>query len=226
VPRNPGLDDIAPLGQIEPHMKSSLAHPKKSPSSPARRKSPVGPRCRVAQTSRSSRSGERNGAAQQRRPTTLRRKFRAWRASLPTALERDTLLMPDVIAENVVREVELFLGEEFPARYAVWLATKAELCYSARRHYYRTLRRSGNAAREWLCVYMRHWLDSLLGLERPDLHHCLPREFGNGQQLPPGLHPRINRRGLVPDLLPQPRAWDAARVTRHHRWAWLLRAAA
>jgi hypothetical protein len=68
---------------------------------------------------------------------------------------------------------------------------------------------------------MRHWLAALLGLERADLHQCLPVEFGNGRKLPHGLHPRINRRGSIPDLLPNPRAWDAARVTRNHRWAWL-----
>ncbi len=208
-------------------MNSTNSHPKKSLSSQVQRKSPVGPRCRAAQASRSSRCDERNnGAAQQRRPTSLHHEFCAWRAALPAGLERDTLLWPEVIAETVVQEVEHFLGEELPVRYAVWLAAKAELCYSARRQFYRKLRSSGNAAREWLCVYMRHWLDSLLGLERPDLHRCLPVEFSNGRKLPHGLHPRINRRGFIRDLRPYPRAWDAARVTRHHRWAWLLHAAA
>ena len=225
-------------------MNSTTSRSKKSPSSKARRKPERG--C-VRRTSRSiSPRGGASVPASRRRNQTKRlvsslaplaaagrsdtaallREFRAWRASLPTALERDTMLMPDVIAETVVQEVEQFLGEELPARYAVWLAAKAELCYSARRQFYRTLRRSGNASREWLGVYMRHWLDSLLGLERPDLHHCLPREFGNGRQLPHGLHPRINRRGFIRDLLPNSRGWDAARVTRHFRWAWLLRVAA
>lgn len=67
---------------------------KKSPTSKAWLNSPVGPRCRAAQTSRSSPRVERNGAAQQRGPTSLRREFRAGRESLPTALERDTILVP------------------------------------------------------------------------------------------------------------------------------------
>ena len=202
---------------------------KKSPSSKGRRKPERG--C-VRSTSRSTSQRQRasglpaisrriaSAAAGRSDTAALRKEFRAWRASLPTALERDTLLMPDVIAENVVGEVAQFLGEEFPARYAIWLAAKAELCYSARRQFYRRLR-GRDDPRAWLSVFMRHWLASFLHLERPDLYDCLPREFGNGRQLPQGLHPRINRRSLIRDFLPNPRGWDAARVTRHFRWAWL-----
>ena len=175
-------------------MNSTNSHPKKSPSSNRRRrgnesltktngiktpeslrlltssptnitnKSPVGRRCRAAQNSRSPRSGERKGAAQQCRPTTLRQEFR-------------TTVLPA----------------------AAWQRRRARVAG----------------------VFMRHWLNSLLGLERPDLHRCRPMEFSDGRQLPPGLHPRINRRGFIRDLLPNPRAWDAAQVTRHFRWAWL-----
>lgn len=50
--------------------------------------------------------------------TENRREFRAWRGSLPTALERDTLLWPEVIAESVVAEASRYLraasGREGP----------------------------------------------------------------------------------------------------------------
>lgn len=146
----------------------------------------------------------------------------AWlRATLRAGLERDTLLMPWVIADSVCGEVSRFLGVELPDRYVDWLDAKAERCYAGHRHFYKLMRGSGNAPRDWLYVFMRHWLDSMLKLERPDLRRCLPREFGNGHRLPDGTHPREDRRGFIRDLLPAPRPWDAARVTRHFRWSWL-----
>ena len=202
-------------------MNPTPASRKNPPAPKARRKIPVGPRCRAARTSRPSpRGGRKNGAAQPRL-ATLRAEFRAWRASLPTPLERDTLLMPEVIAENVVREVEQFLGEEIPVRYLGWLAAKAERCYAGHRQFHKLMRGRGDAPRDRLHVFMRHWLAGLLGLERPDLLACLPMGFSNGSKLPHGRHPRINRRGFIRDLLPHPRPWDAARVTGNRRWAWL-----
>jgi hypothetical protein len=53
------------------------------------------------------------------RPTNTRAEFRAWRLSLPAGLERDTLLLPEAIAESVCVEVSHFLAVPLPARYAV-----------------------------------------------------------------------------------------------------------
>ncbi|HXT41355.1 MAG TPA: hypothetical protein VN887_15200 [Candidatus Angelobacter sp.] len=76
-------------------MKTSRSHSKNSPASKARRKC-VPSSLRIDHRATG--------------PTLQRRhEFRAWRASLPTALERDTLLMPDAIAESVVQEAERFL---------------------------------------------------------------------------------------------------------------------
>src|SRR5438093_7967462 len=48
------------------------------------------------------------------RPTNSGATFRIWRASLATPLERETLLMPDAIAESVVTEASSFLNTELP----------------------------------------------------------------------------------------------------------------
>jgi hypothetical protein len=166
-------------------MNSTNSHPKKSPSSKARRKSPVGPRCRAAQTSRSSpRDGRNNGAAQQRRPATLRREFRAWRASLPAGLERDTLLVPEWIAESVVQEAERFLKADLPDGFAERLAARAYYLYPRQRHFRKGLNRSGNGGRETLLMFMRHWTAGWLRRERNPLHKKLPYSFGMGQRLP------------------------------------------
>src|SRR5664279_2578533 len=107
-------------------------------------KSPVGPRCRAAQTGGASAPASRSlrsatipkPARQEPRPTSLRQEFRAWRASLPTALERDTLLMPDVIAENVVQEVEGFFKADLPDNFAKRLAAKAHHLYPRHKHFH------------------------------------------------------------------------------------------
>jgi hypothetical protein len=136
-------------------------------------------------------------------------------------LEQDTQLMPWLIAETVCEEVSQFLDVELPARYAVWLDAKAELCYGGHRHFRKLMRGRGNAPRDWLYVFMRHWLASILHLERPDLCRCLPVEFCCGKRLQRGTHPRINRAGSIRNFLPAPCAWDDSRVIRHHTWAWL-----
>ena len=115
---------------------------------------------------------------------SLRSEFRAWRASLPTALERDTLLMPGVIAENVVREVEHFLQAELPASFAERLAAKAHYLYRRHKHFHKTLNRPGNFGRANLYVYMRHWTAGWLKRERYALYKKLPWSFGMGRQLP------------------------------------------
>jgi len=163
----------------------------------------------------------RYGGQSTARPTNLRAEFRAWRLSLPAGMERDTLLMPSAIAESVCAEVSRFLDVPLPARYAIWLEAKAHRCYSAHRHFYKLMQAGGNVARDRLFMFMRHWLASMVHLERPDLSCCLPVTFGDGKRLPPGTHPRINRVVSYSRWLPAPRDWNESQVTRHHRWAWL-----
>jgi hypothetical protein len=118
------------------------------------------------------------------RPTNIRAEFRAWRASLPTALERDTLLTPEWIAESVVQEVERFLKADLPDNFAERLAAKAHYLYPRHKHFHKTLNGLGNSGRNMLYVFMRHWTAGWLRRERYDLHKKLPWSFGMGQPLP------------------------------------------
>ena len=118
------------------------------------------------------------------RPTTLRQEFRAWRASLPTQLERDTLLTPEWVAESVVQEVERFLKAELPENFAERLAAKAHYLYPRHKHFHKGLNRPGWRGRENLLMFMRHWTAGWLKRERSALYKKLPWSFGNGQQLP------------------------------------------
>lgn len=77
-----------------------------------------------------------------------RRSFRAWRASLPAGLERDTLLMPEFIADTVVGEVSRWLEVELPDALAEWLAARAHRLYPRQAHFRRVLNGHGNRGRD------------------------------------------------------------------------------
>jgi len=151
-----------------------------------------------------------------------RRDWRRFRLTLRPGLERDTQLMPWLIADTVCGEVARFLDVEIPARYAVWIEGRAELCYAKRGRFWKLMRGRGNAPRDWLRVYMRHWLAGLLGTERPDLYECLPDTFALGHPLPPGVQPRRRWHGNGKPLC-APRDWNPQRVLQHRRWRWLVK---
>ena len=120
-----------------------------------------------------------------RNPARERQKLRdlAGPAILPTALERETLLMPDVIAETVVAEAERFLQAELPAGWAVRLAARAEHLYGCNRLFQRTLNLPGHQGRDALYMYLRHWTAGWLQREQNPLFRRLPPDYGLGQPL-------------------------------------------
>jgi len=128
----------------------------------------------------------RAAARQEPRPTKInhRQEFRAWRASLPTALERDTLLMPDAIAASVVQEAERFLKADLPDNFAERLAAKAHHLYPHHRHFKKMLNRPGNFGRLNLYVYMRHWTAGWLKREHYALYKQFPWSYAQGRPLP------------------------------------------
>jgi hypothetical protein len=118
------------------------------------------------------------------RSSALRREFRVWRASLPIGLERDTLLMPDAIAESVVQEAERFLKADLPAGFAERLAARVYYLYPRHRHFKKVLNGAGNTGRNSLYMYMRHWTGSWLKRERSPLFKKLPWSYAQGRPLP------------------------------------------
>jgi len=178
------------------------SRPKKSPSSKARKVGTARCAVRAADQRRNGRTaeraraaqnppaGERPGTLQRDVPTTLRREFRAWRDSLPTPLERETLLMSDAIAESVVAEASRFLNAESPANFSERLAAEAHYLYPRHQHFHKVLNRPGNRGRDNLYLYMRHWTASWLKRERSSLYKHLPWSYANGKNLPvtpPGM---------------------------------------
>ncbi len=131
-------------------------------------------------------SADKAGSATPRAtpPARLRRELRAWRASLPTPLERETLLMPEIIAECVVREVEGFLKTDLPEGFAGRLAARACHLYPRHPHFHRMMNRPGNRGRDHLYMYMRHWTAAWLKREHLHLFKQLPDSFSVGRRLP------------------------------------------
>jgi hypothetical protein len=172
-----------PFRQTNPGMNSMNSRPRKSPSSKARRK--VGRVTPCAPSSANQRVQARhNGGQRTARPTSLRQEFCTFRESLPTALERDTLLTPEWIAESVVQEVERFLKARLPDDFAERLAAKAHQLYPRHKHFEQALKRPGNRGRENLLMFLRHWTAAWLKRAKSPLYKRLPRTFGNGQRLP------------------------------------------
>jgi len=104
--------------------------------------------------------------------------------SLPTRLERDTLLTPLWVAESIVQEVERYLKADLPADWARRLAAKAHYLYPRHKHFHKGLNRPGWRGLENLRMFMRHWTAGWLRREHRMLHKRLPWSFGNGQSLP------------------------------------------
>ena len=126
---------------------------------------------------------EREVEIESRTQISQRAAFRAWRESLPTPLERDTLLWPEVIAESVVAEASRYLRAELPADFPSRLAAKAYHLYPRHRQFHKMLNRPGNRGRDNLYVYMRHWTASWLKRERRALFKRMPWEYSLGRPL-------------------------------------------
>lgn len=103
---------------------------------------------------------------------------------LRAGIERDTLLMPWVIADSVLGEASRFLNAELPEEWADWLDQRAERCYARREHFRRLIRQKENAGRDYLYLFFRHWLAAKIKRERRGLYRKLPRDFGLGKRLP------------------------------------------
>lgn len=136
-----------------------------------------------AGSARSGRSPAAGAGPTSRAKAALCREFREWRASLPTQLERDTLLWPEAIADSVVGEVCCCLDTDISGNLAEYLAAKAYYLYPRHRHFHKMLNRAGNRGRDNLYMYMRHWTAGWLKRERYALFKRLPWEYALGRRL-------------------------------------------
>lgn len=112
-------------------------------------------------------------------------------------IERDTELMPWLIADSVVAEAGRWLGVDLPEEWSAWLDKRAEGCYKKSARFHKLLHRRGNGGRDTLYVFMRHWLAARMMKETPALARRMPRDFANGIACPP-RSPSTNTPGIAP----------------------------
>lgn len=100
-------------------------------------------------------------------------------------IEDDTPIIPCVVAEHVCEGASVWLGEALPRKWMLELAERANVVYQHNARFRQLLRKRGDAGRDWLAAFMRHWLYALLASRRPDLCQRLPRAYAVGRDLPP-----------------------------------------
>jgi hypothetical protein len=100
-------------------------------------------------------------------------------------LETRTSLVPLAVAREIVDEASRWLGVRLPARYAAGLAHRARRIYAHSPAFREKLHRPGDAGRDLLWIFMRHWLADRLHREAPALYRRLPADYAAGADLPP-----------------------------------------
>jgi hypothetical protein len=108
-----------------------------------------------------------------------------WRPQCRTRIEEDTVILPLLIARIVCEEASRWLGEPFPVQWQAELALHADMLYQRNSKIRQIIRKRGNAGRDWLLAFMRHWLFALLDSRRPELCRRLPASYWSGRDLPP-----------------------------------------
>jgi hypothetical protein len=98
-------------------------------------------------------------------------------------IENDTPIVPIAIA--VWEEASLWLDAGLPRSWIAELAERGNVIYAHNPRFRQLIRRPGNASRDWLWAFTRHWLSALLASRRPELRRRLPASYAVGRDLPP-----------------------------------------
>ncbi len=120
------------------------------------------------------------------RVTLSRRSFAPVKSPVtePSRIETETVILPDVIALGVWEEAVAWLDEPLPRRWIRQLVARANTVYAHNERFRRRLRAEGDAGRDHLWMFMRHWLAAIILRHRPGLHVRLPVGYNSGQALP------------------------------------------
>lgn len=96
-------------------------------------------------------------------------------------IEESTPLLPYVVADCVIGEVETHVNDCIPfgdhEKLADYLTTKMNHLFQVNETFRKKIR--GNSGREYLYCFMRHWLSAEL-YKRPGMREKIPAHFANG----------------------------------------------
>lgn len=84
----------------------------------------------------------------------------------------------------VWEEASVWLDAELPRAWIGILAERANVIYGHNRRFRQRIRGQGNAGRDCLWSFTRHWPSALISRHRPHLHRRLPASYNLGRALP------------------------------------------
>jgi hypothetical protein len=99
-------------------------------------------------------------------------------------IETDTPLVTWALASAIWEEASVWLEAELPRSWIVILAVRANEIYAHNPRFRQLIRRQGNAGRDWLWVFTRHWLSAILREHDNRLYARLPASYSAGADLP------------------------------------------
>jgi hypothetical protein len=99
-------------------------------------------------------------------------------------IQNDTPIVPRAVADAVWREASVYLKAELPQAWVRRITIRANLVYQRNARFRALLRKNGDAGRDWLWAFTRHWLAALLRKHQPALHAQLPESYNVGEELP------------------------------------------
>ena len=103
-------------------------------------------------------------------------------------------VVPRAVAEAILEEAQTLLGEPLPRSWVQRLSVKAESVCSTNAQFRRRIHGKGEAGREWLWSFTRHWFAALLRREQPGLYRRLPAVYSTGQEPPRNFCREASRR--------------------------------
>ena len=105
-------------------------------------------------------------------------------------IEHVTPVVPRAVAEGVWEEACVWLDEALPPAWIQRLEVRANVTFTRNARFRQTIRRGGDAGRDWLWAFMRHWLAAMIRRRDPRLYARLPAEYSAGRELPEPRPPR------------------------------------
>lgn len=113
-------------------------------------------------------------------------------------IDWDTPILPHIVAWAVCNEAAAWLGSPLPTKWVRELSARANTIYAHNERFRRRIRGAGNRGRDYLWMFVRHWLAALLQERRPRLFARLPASYSTGSGLPDdGSSQSTCRRGFV-----------------------------
>jgi hypothetical protein len=99
-------------------------------------------------------------------------------------IEADTPIVPQAVAMGVWEEACVWLDEELPREWVKKLVVRANFIYAHNPRFRQSIRRPGNAGRDFLWIFIRHWLCAMIRKHNRDWHARLPERYNVGADLP------------------------------------------